>query len=129
MLPINAGANPLTINIETFHSISGNVIAHVYNNAEAFPTDPAKAVQTIVIPVADQKMTLTTESLPAGEYAVAVIHDLNENNKLDFNALWIPQEPYAFSNNAKGFMGPPKFKKAKFRIDNLPTEITVKLKH
>mgnify|MGYP005997300017 FL=1 len=35
---------------------------------------------------------------------------------MDTNFLGIPKEPIGMSNNAKGFMGPPKYKDAKFNV-------------
>jgi uncharacterized protein (DUF2141 family) len=37
---------------------------------------------------------------------------------MDTNFLGIPKEDYGCSNNARGFMGPPKWKDAKFQINN-----------
>jgi uncharacterized protein (DUF2141 family) len=42
-----------------------------------------------------------------GEYSVAVIHDENNNGKLDTNIFGIPTEAYGFSNNIR-----PKFRAA-----------------
>ncbi len=67
------------------------------------------------------------EALPDGEYAISVYHDENNNGKLDNNFLGIPKEDYGCSNNAKGFMGPPKWKDAKFVVkqDNQKLIITL----
>ena len=35
---------------------------------------------------------------------------------MDTNFLGIPKEPIGTSNNATGFMGPPKFKNAKLKV-------------
>ena len=48
---------------------------------------------------------------------------------LSVDAFTPEEVPYGFSNNAKGFMGPPKFKKAKFSIDETPIEIQIELKN
>lgn len=57
-------------------------------------------------------------SMPNGEYVLATIHDMNSNSKLD-RFLGIPSEPTAFSNNGKGFFGPPKYDKVVFKlVDN-----------
>lgn len=47
--------------------------------------------------------------LPAGEYAVAVFQDTNNNRRLDMNAKGIPLEPYGFSRNAVANRGRPEF--------------------
>ena len=58
-----------------------------------------------------------TVDLPEGEYAFALIHDENLNNKVDQNFIGIPTEGAAASNNVKGFMSPPSYEKAKFLLD------------
>jgi len=45
---------------------------------------------------------------------------------LDTNFIGIPKEPYAFSNNATGFMGPPSFKESKISL-NADKTIAIKL--
>ena len=45
---------------------------------------------------------------------------------MDTKIFGIPKEPYGFSNDATGFMGPPKFKDAKFTIEANKT-ITIKV--
>jgi uncharacterized protein (DUF2141 family) len=49
-----------------------------------------------------------------GTYSGGAFHDANDNGKLDTNWIGIPKEGVASSNNAKGRMGPPKFKDASF---------------
>ena len=51
-----------------------------------------------------------------GEYAISTYHDENNNDKMDTNAMGIPKEDYAFSNDAKGFFGPAKWTDAKFEV-------------
>lgn len=48
-------------------------------------------------------------SLKAGTYAIRYFHDENENGELDTGTFGIPTEGYGFSNDARGFMGPPSF--------------------
>jgi hypothetical protein len=41
-----------------------------------------------------------------GRYAAIAFHDENGNGKPDKNFLGVPTEPYGFSNNVQGFLGP-----------------------
>ncbi|TBM99391.1 DUF2141 domain-containing protein [Hyunsoonleella flava] len=75
---------------------------------------PIKAAKSSVV---NNEVSVMFYSIPKGEYAVMAYHEVNNNGKLDTNFLGIPSEPFAFSNNAKGFMGAPKFEKAKFIVD------------
>jgi uncharacterized protein (DUF2141 family) len=67
------------------------------------------------------------KGLPPGSYALAAYHDRNNNGKLDSNRLGMPLEPYAFSNNARGILGPPSFGDARFQIVGPQTQIEVRL--
>jgi uncharacterized protein (DUF2141 family) len=61
-------------------------------------------------------MTFSTSNLPAGEYAVRIMHDRNGNGELDSNFAGMPTETWAFSNNAAGNFGPPKWPDVKFDL-------------
>lgn len=57
------------------------------------------------------------EGLPYGHYAIAVIHDANNNAKLD-TLLGIPREGFGFSRNPAINFGPPRFKAAEFVLES-----------
>jgi len=65
--------------------------------------------------------------LAPGWYAVAIYQDKNGNGKLDHNMLGIPLEPYGFSNNARGILGPPSFRDARFQIAGSGIRIEIRL--
>lgn len=67
--------------------------------------------------------------LPFGEYAVAVMHDMNDNNKMDFHFYGAPKEGYGASNDASGTFGPPSFEEARFKLENFSKTIVIKLKY
>ena len=64
--------------------------------------------------------------LPAGTYAIGIFHDANLNNRLDNFFFGIPREQYGFSNNARGFMGPPSFEDAAITVEGV-TELRITL--
>ena len=76
----------------------------------------------------DKDPTRIAKSLPAsgaatvafgdvdpGTYALVVLHDENENFKMD-TMLGIPKEGFGFSRNPVIRMGPPKYEQVKFTI-------------
>lgn len=65
--------------------------------------------------------------LEAGSYAVAAFHDINGNEKLDRKWSGFPAEPYGFSNNVRGTMGPPDFEDQLFPLAEA-LEISINLK-
>ena len=56
------------------------------------------------------------EHLSAGDYAVKAFHDVDGDGEMDANPFGMPTEPYAFSNNAVGNMGPATWSRARFEV-------------
>ena len=67
-------------------------------------------------PKRPSKIALAVSRKSDDIYAIGVYIDVNLKNKLDKNFVGIPKEPYAFSNNAEGFLGSPSFENASFVI-------------
>jgi uncharacterized protein (DUF2141 family) len=67
------------------------------------------------------------ENLPESTYGVAVIHDENQNEKLDFNEMGMPIEGYGYSNNPPKRPGPAPFDETKFVFTGPAATITVNL--
>lgn len=72
--------------------------------------------------------TAVFRNLAPGKYALTVFQDLNGNSELDRNLVGAPTEPYGFSNDARGMMGPPKFDAAAIPFSTEDQRITVKLR-
>ncbi|MEM7541652.1 MAG: DUF2141 domain-containing protein [Pseudomonadota bacterium] len=125
----SAWGESLTINLANVASSKGNVMVRVFADPDAFPMKPEQQLISQIVPADKGEMQISFRALAPGTYAVAVAHDENGNGELDFNFIGIPKEPYGFSNNAKGTMGPPKFSKAQFAHGNAPTEISITMKN
>lgn len=104
----------LTVNISGLNSSNGNLLIGIYNKKESFLKKPIKST---IIKIENKKALVLFRNLPKGIYAVSFVHDENDNQKMDTNFIGIPKEDYGCSNNAIGFMGPPKYKDAKFVLE------------
>jgi uncharacterized protein (DUF2141 family) len=113
----------LTVNISGLSSNQGTLMVAIYNTPKSFLNTQYKGV---IVKINDKKSIATFNDLPKGEYAVSFVHDENDNKKMDTNFMGIPKEDYGCSNNAKGFMGPPKYEDAKFQLTENKT-IDIKL--
>jgi uncharacterized protein (DUF2141 family) len=120
-----ARAGELTVQITDIRNTQGTLMVAVVNT-EAGWNNQEK-------PVAAQKLTPTgkelvlTFQLPAGSYAVQVMHDENDNGKLDANFMGIPTEGYGFSNNPQ-VMRRAHFSEAKFDVSEAPSTVVVRLR-
>lgn len=114
----------LTVNIAGLASDDGSLMVAVYNKKEDFLK---KQFKGDIAKIKDKKSVVTFKDLPKGEYAVSFVHDENDNKKMDTNFFGIPKEDYGCSNNARGFMGPPRYDDAKFLLEE-DKSISIKLK-
>ncbi|GAA4959240.1 DUF2141 domain-containing protein [Algibacter aquimarinus] len=114
----------VTVNISNLNSNDGKVFVGLYNTKESFLNKGYKYLST---EIKNNSSTVTFKDVPNGIYAISMYHDENGNNKMDSNFLGIPKEDYGCSNNAKGFMGPPKWEDAKFEIKDKPITQNIKL--
>ena len=114
----------INLSISGMKSDKGDVYIALYNSEKGFLK---KTFKTTIVKVTDKKASASFTGLLKGVYAISVFHDKNDNKKMDTNFLGIPKEPIGMSNDAKAFMGPPKYKDAKFMVDkNLNMTIKVK---
>ncbi|MCD9574364.1 DUF2141 domain-containing protein [Flavobacterium soyae] len=104
----------LTVSVSGIKNNTGIVKVGLYNSDGTFLKTTYKSLSS---EIKNNEVTVTFDNLPSGEYAISTYHDENNNGKLDRNAMGIPSEDYAASNNAKGFMGPPAYKDAKFIVE------------
>jgi len=116
-------AQKLVVKIENVKDDQGQVAVALFNNGGDFPKNRFQGKMT---PAKKGEVEVVFENLPAGEYAISILHDANKNEKMDSNLLGMPKEGYGFSNNAMGTMGPPSFEKAKFTLTADPVIIKMK---
>jgi len=107
-------AEMLTINVTNLTTTEGTVMVQIMQGEAQFRGDEP-SITSIMSRATDAEMTFSTR-LPAGEYAIRVMHDVNNNGEMDSNFVGMPTEPWAMSNNAKGNFGPPKWEEAKFEL-------------
>jgi uncharacterized protein (DUF2141 family) len=124
-----AGDAPATlvVQVEGLKDDQGGVHAALYASEDGFPTKPEKALRHADGKIEGGRCRITFEGIPPGGYAVAVYHDENGNGRLDTGFLGIPTEGLASSNDAKGFMGPPSFEKARVEVAPGENRITVRV--
>ena len=108
----------LTVNIAGLNSDKGSLLVGVYSTKEDFLK---KTFKSDIIKIINKKSYVIFKDIPKGVYAVSFVHDENDNKKMDTNFIGIPKEDFGCSNNATGFMGPPKYEDAKFMLEENKT--------
>ena len=115
----SAGSATLTITISGIESTQGIIAVEVLRGETQFQGEGSTA--SMLLPAATPELTVQLP-LPAGEYAVRVMHDKDSNGELKTNMLGMPTEPWGMSNDAMGKFGPPKWEDARFTLENAATQ-------
>jgi uncharacterized protein (DUF2141 family) len=129
---LNAASPPppadLTVSISGLRNHRGAVRLCLTQRADLYlkcDEDPRRIAQSLPASGA-AKMVLG--DLDPGTYVLALLHDENENSKLD-TMLKIPKEGFGFSRNPAIRMGPPTYEQVKFTIAPGHNEQAVRLKY
>ncbi|MEK0442100.1 MAG: hypothetical protein RL403_1078 [Bacteroidota bacterium] len=123
-------SNPtsLQVSISGANSDVGSIRILVFSKPSGFPDQVKQAVRSISLPPKNGKASFKLTDLPAGTYAIGVIHDQDNNGKLSTNAVGYPTEKFGFSNNPKVYFGPPSFEKAAFVLGKTPISLEISLR-
>lgn len=118
----------LTVKFEGLRSAKGMIRACMTRNPKLFlkcDQDPAAFKASVA---AGPNARMDFANVTPGDYVLTVMHDENNNNKLD-TMLGIPREGVGFSRNPAMTFGPPKYEAAKFRVSAGANTLEVKLKY
>lgn len=128
LLPVAPSSGTLQVYLQNVEQAEGQIRVAVFDEPRSFAREEP-SVRSRVLPAdAEGVLVFGIPDLPYGYYAIAIFHDLNNNEKLDRNALGIPQEPYAFSNDPAAKWQAPDFESTKFHFskDRQETVLTLR---
>jgi uncharacterized protein (DUF2141 family) len=115
----------LRIRVEGLRNDKGQLLLSLFNQTTGFPDQPELSFRQMKIGLhpAQQPEGVWT-NLPAGRYAVALLHDEDEDGRCNVNWLGIPTEGIGVSSRKNIFWGKPKFQSASFWLTR-DTTITI----
>ena len=119
----------LTVRVSNIQNDKGQVGCSVFSKADGFPNEADEADRSTFVKPKDGAATCVFEGLASGKYAVSVMHDENNDGKLETSIVGRPKEWWGVSNNvpAERF-GPPKYQAAVFSFTGDGKTIKVKLR-
>jgi uncharacterized protein (DUF2141 family) len=126
---VPALAGDVVITVTDIRSFKGVVRACMTTRENIFPRcikDPS-AHRTVV--PAGGKIEIRFTGVKPGNYAIALLHDENNNGKADRAMGMMPKEGYGFSRDAPVKMAPPKFTDAVFAIGEGVQRVTIKMRY
>lgn len=110
----------LTVNIVDADPATGTIEISLFNSAASFLKQTYE--QRPCKPADDGSCSVTFAALEEGDYAVVVVHDANDNRKLDNGFLGFGAESFAYSNDASNpLFGRADFEDAKITLSESTT--------
>lgn len=115
-LQVNGQGQTMTVIVLGVKNSSGMVRVGLSNSEKEFTMImwQTRSSMSVSTQAKAGEVQAVFENIGYGTYAISVVHDTNENGKMDSNAVGIPKEGFGFSNNARGIFGPPSFEETKF---------------
>jgi uncharacterized protein (DUF2141 family) len=124
-----ASAGPIVVRVEGIRPPRGLLQLSLFATGEGYPEDFRKAARTLSVAATDSTVTVRFDSVPAGPWALAILHDLDGDGRLDRSALGVPREGIGASHDAVRRLGPPRFRDARFLFQGDSLALRVRLRY
>ncbi len=111
----------VTVTIENVLSDEGKVIGSLHTE-QTFMKGPG--IVNKEMDATKGELTLTFNNVSNGTFALMLLHDKNENNRMDFESNGMPKENYATSGETT--YGPPSFNDSKFVVADKNLEFRIR---
>lgn len=122
-----AQSGRIVVEIGVFRNTKGLARISLFNQSKGFPSEHKYCLISKSIKLDTTVIAVEFDSLTFGDYALSVLHDENENGKIDTNIFGIPKEGYGVSNNVNPKMRAPYFKEAVFKLGKFEKKLKVAL--
>jgi uncharacterized protein (DUF2141 family) len=110
------GLAEIDVTIPNVRNLSGKIGCQLFASADGFPRDTTRAIARTVSLAAGPTASCDFRGLKPGAYAVAVMHDENDNGVVDTNLFGAPIEGYGVSNNHTYALKPPSWEESRFSL-------------
>ncbi|WP_236607338.1 DUF2141 domain-containing protein [Sandaracinus amylolyticus] len=116
-LRVEPPASPAVIAVvRGLRSERGHVRGGLYGSQSTF-THGGQEVATCSTTITNGVARCRFESVPAGRFAIGMMHDEDDDTVFDQGFMGVPEEGYGFSRDARGTLGAPSFDSAAFDYD------------
>jgi uncharacterized protein (DUF2141 family) len=113
---IPEGQGDLQVVVKGLRSAEGQLVLSLFSSAESFPDGIGPTVQKRSVVLAETSAEILFQNLPYGIYAISVLHDTNQNGKMEKTWMGHPKEGFGFSGRPEYKFGPPRFSEASFLL-------------
>jgi uncharacterized protein (DUF2141 family) len=112
----------ITITLENVLSDQGDILAALHTEATFMK---GGGIENFKSAAAQGEMSFEFRNVSPGTYAISVLHDLNRNQRMDYQPNGMPEEPYGMSGNDMS-MGPPTFESVRFEVGDSDMDLRIR---
>ena len=129
--PANAQAptSTLILQVKGVRNKTGVVRFAIFPSANGWPDDKSKSTRYGSLPANGGTVTFTIAGLAPGSYGISVLHDENQNHKLDRDLFGRPKEGIGFGNNPKIGFSTPTWKQSTVHVAGASIQAEVDLRY
>lgn len=120
----------LHVRVEGIQARKGELGIALFDKKKGYPIHIEHAYDPVWFPLekGEKAIEHEFEGLPAGDYAVSVLHDEDGDRKMDRSTLGFPEEGVGFSNNQKVKLSAPDYDDCSFMLtEDERKEIVIKM--
>ena len=118
-------AGDIKVNIVGIEKAKGVIRVSLYPSSKRNKFPDGKAQEEMVIDAKPEGVSATFKGIDPGAYAISVLHDKNNNGKMDTTSIGFPKEPYG--NSGKYTIRKPKFGSSRFVVGKEDIQMEIKL--
>jgi len=113
----------ITVTINNATNDNGKMLFGLHTKDTFMKADAIQKQQSKIV---NGKTSITFTNITPGFYGILVVHDENNNKRMDFELNGMPKESYGASGNGMSF-GPPQFMDAKFTVTDKDVNLEIRL--
>ena len=106
----------VTIQLTGFRNQTGKALVALFTSKKGYPEKGKLAFKRRAARISKHRARIVFKEIPAGEFAVVVLHDEDGDKKMNKNFLGMPQEGWGVSRNPKTKMRPPTWNESALRL-------------
>ena len=123
----SAPSGGVNVTVNGLRNAKGFIRACITPNPKEFPDCGHGAARKVSV-AATNGATLSFPNLPAGRYAISILHDENSDGRMN-KTLMLPKEGFGFSRDAPVRLGPPSFGSAAFDVGAGTVNAQIKVRY
>jgi len=123
------GEAVLRVAVSGIRNDHGHVISALFAGPAGFPNDTATALQVQWAEIRAGQAELIFAGLVPGSYAVSVMHDENDDGRMNTNWMGMPQEGFGLSGQPRYRFGMPGYREAEIEVPAQGRELVIRLRY